>query len=119
MISNENTKALPHPRLFPAKKVAFSVAVLLIFHFVGIWGLVYSGNAAYYQQLTPLNLLLTNLLLFINHKHFNRAFFLFAGITFTVSFLAEVIGIHTGLLFGDYAYGKALGFKLWEVPLLI
>lgn len=119
MISNENTKTLPSPRLFISKKVAFSAAVLLIFHLVGIWGLVFSGNPTYYQQLTPMNLLLTNLLLFINHKQFNRPFFLFAGTTFLVSFLAEVIGVHTGLLFGEYAYGGALGFKLWNVPLLI
>jgi len=119
MISNENTNTLPLPRLFLSKKVAFSAAVLLIFHLVGIWGLVFSGNAIYYQQLTPLNLLLTNLLLFINHRNFTRAFFLFAGITFLASFLAEVIGVHTGLLFGEYAYGEALGLKLWNVPLLI
>src|SRR6478609_3641217 len=92
MISNENTNTLPLPRLFLSKKVAFSAAVLIIFHLVGIWGLVFSGNPIYYQQLTPLNLLLTNLLLFLNHK---------------------------GLLFGEYAYGAGLGLKLWNVPLLI
>lgn len=119
MISNENTKAPTLSRLFISKKLAFSVAVLLIFHLVGIWGLVFSGNAAYYQQLTPLNLLLTNILLFINHQAFNRNFLFFAGLTFLVGFLAEVVGVHTGWLFGEYAYGQALGLKLWNVPLLI
>ncbi len=119
MISNEKNNTLPLPRLFTAKKVPFSIAVLVIFHLVGFWGLVFSGDEKYYQNLTPLNLLLTNFLLFFNHKTFGRAFFLFAGITFLAGFFAEVIGVHTGLLFGNYAYGEALGFKLWQVPVLI
>jgi putative membrane protein len=31
----------------------------------------------------------------------------------------EVAGVHSGAIFGEYTYGAALGFKLWEVPLLI
>ena len=119
MISNEKNKLLFLPRLFTAQKVAFSVAVLVIFHLVGFWGLALSGNQVYFQQLTPLNLLLTVFLLFLNCRAYDKALLLFAFFTFAVSFLAEVIGVHTGLLFGNYQYGAALGFKLWQVPLLI
>src|SRR5688572_616881 len=119
MISSEKSNTLSLPRLFTSKKVAFSVAVLVIFHLVGFWGLIFSGNPTYYQNLTPLNLLLTNFLLFANHKHFNKAFFGFVALTFLTGFFAEVIGVHTGLLFGNYAYGEALGFQLWNVPVLI
>ena len=96
-----------------------ALAVLVIFHGVGLWGLLLSGDPAYFQQLTPMNLLLTNALLFGFHRHWNGDFVLFAAVVFTVGFLSEVIGVHTGLLFGDYSYGAALGAKLWEVPLLI
>lgn len=96
-----------------------ALAVLVIFHGVGLWGLLLSGNPAYFQQLTPMNLLLTNVLLFGFHRHWNGAFVLFAAVVFAVGFLSEVVGVHTGLLFGDYSYGAALGAKLWEVPLLI
>jgi uncharacterized membrane protein len=80
---------------------------------------VFSGEPAYFQNLTPLNLLLTNALLFAFHRSWNRGFILFAVLTFAVGFFSEVVGIHTGLLFGDYTYGQALGTKVWEVPLLI
>lgn len=36
-----------------------------------------------------------------------------------IGFLVEVAGVKTGWIFGHYWYGQALGFKLWEVPLLI
>lgn len=43
--------------------------------------------------------------------------FLFAVLS--LSFLAEVIGVHTGLPFGNYSYAPTLGWQLWQVPLLI
>ncbi|MBK0404231.1 carotenoid biosynthesis protein [Adhaeribacter sp. BT258] len=119
MITAETLKTVSTSRLFTDKKLAFSAAILVIFHAVGFLGLVFSGQSETYQNLTPLHLLLTNALLFLNHKNFNAAFFLFAWVTFLAGFLAEVLGVHTGLLFGNYVYGQALGFKLWNVPLLI
>ncbi|MFD2999901.1 carotenoid biosynthesis protein [Pontibacter toksunensis] len=103
------------------RKYALSaaVAVLVIFHGVGLWGLLFSGEPEYFQQLTPMNLLLTNALLFSFHRHWNAAFVIFAVVVFCVGFLSEVLGVHTGLLFGNYTYGATLGLKLWEVPLLI
>ena len=96
-----------------------ALAVLVIFHAVGFWGLMFSGRPMYFQQLTPLNLLLTNILLFSLHRHWNKTFLVFAAVVAIVGFMAEVIGVHTGLLFGNYKYGEALGTELWDVPLLI
>jgi putative membrane protein len=31
----------------------------------------------------------------------------------------EVVGVKTGLIFGEYKYGSTLGIKLFEVPLII
>lgn len=36
-----------------------------------------------------------------------------------LGFILEIIGVHTGVLFGDYTYGSALGFRLWGVPITI
>ena len=36
-----------------------------------------------------------------------------------LGYLVELIGVHTELFFGRYAYGLGLGYKLAEVPLLI
>jgi uncharacterized membrane protein len=104
-----------------ARTIGFwvALAVLIIFHAVGFWGLMFSSRPMYFQELTPLNLLLTNILLFSLHRNWNTQFILFAVVVSITGFMAEVIGVHTGLLFGQYTYGEALGLKLWDVPLLI
>ena len=43
-------------------------------------------------------------------------FFIFA---FSIGFLVEVIGVNYGIIFGNYTYGKVLGFKVLNVPLMI
>lgn len=96
-----------------------AVAILVIFHAVGFWGLLFSGRPEYFQRLTPMNLLLTNTLLLAFHRRWSTTFILFAAVVFSVGFFSEVVGVHTGLLFGDYTYGAALGFKIWSVPVLI
>ena len=77
MISNEKSNTLLLPQIFASKKLLISVAVLIIFHLVGFWGMVFSPDPTYFQNLTPLNLLLTAFLLFINDRNFNAAFFNF------------------------------------------
>lgn len=115
------TEEAPRIVTAPQRRITFWVAllVIVIFHAVGFWGLQFSGRPMYFQELTPINLLLTNALLFSLHRHWNVPFMVFAVTTVIIGFLAEVLGIHTGLLFGDYNYGAALGLKLWDVPLLI
>lgn len=100
--------------LFP-----LALGVLVIFHLVGFWGLQFSSDPGYFQALTPLNLLLTSVLLFSFHREWNKPFLLFMLVVPVIGFFAELVGIHTGLIFGDYEYGAALGVKLWQVPLLI
>ena len=68
-----------------------AVAVLVIFHAVGLWGLLFSGDPSCFQQLTPMNLLLTNVLLFSFHRRWNASFLLFAVVVFCVGFLSEVL----------------------------
>lgn len=43
----------------------------------------------------------------------------FALLVYLAGYLIEVVGVNTGLIFGNYRYGSALGLKVWEVPLLI
>ncbi|MGV3639154.1 MAG: carotenoid biosynthesis protein [Adhaeribacter sp.] len=101
------------------KKVLLAAAILVIFHAVGLYGLAFGDHPEDFRKLTPLNLLLTIGLLLAFHRHWSRPFLVFAGVVLLTGFLAEVLGVHTGLLFGHYRYGQALGPKLWDVPLLI
>ncbi|MBC5994076.1 carotenoid biosynthesis protein [Pontibacter cellulosilyticus] len=120
MLKTIGTQPQTHSRSkYKKYGLPLAIAVLVIFHAVGLWGLLFSGDPEYFQNLTPMNLLLTNALLFSFHKSWNKDFILFAIFVFAVGFFSEVVGVHTGLLFGDYTYGEALGLKVWEVPVLI
>ena len=101
------------------KKVALAVFVLIVLHAVGFYGLAFSARPDWFRALSPLNLLITNLLLFSFHKTWNRSFLLFGLVVLLVGFFSELVGVHTGLLFGDYTYGGSLGPKLWDIPLII
>lgn len=46
-------------------------------------------------------------------------FYTFLSICFLVGIGVEIIGVNTGLLFGNYIYGNVLGYKIFGVPLLI
>ncbi|MCC6701319.1 MAG: carotenoid biosynthesis protein [Fluviicola sp.] len=94
------------------------LAVLIIFHTVGIFGLL-SDSRAYFLGLSPMNLLLSVLCLWISFKTFSQKRLLDFMLVGIVGFSVELIGIHTGLLFGNYVYGANLGWKLFDVPVII
>jgi putative membrane protein len=73
----------------------------------------------YFRLLTPFNLLVSALVLWIHHHDRNRSFFLFAAFVFIFGFVVEVAGVQTGLIFGEYRYGASLGPKLLGVPVII
>lgn len=100
------------------KRLFASTVILVVIHIVGIIG-IQSTYRDLFLLCTPYNLMLSIGFLFWNHIEFNKSFFIFAILTFLMGFFIEVIGIKTGMIFGQYSYGKTLGFKLMEVPLII
>lgn len=86
---------------------------------VGILGhLIYSLRELM-LLLTPITLLLTGtLVLYSSYKKSNK-FLQWIVLTYILTFILEVIGVKTGLVFGEYKYGTILGLKLFEVPLII
>jgi putative membrane protein len=88
-------------------------------YLVGVIGLSLPAFREYFLLLTPAQLLLTLILLLGFHKGWNDAFPIFATLAFWIGFGSELIGIHTGYIFGDYVYGPTLGPMLWEVPIII
>jgi putative membrane protein len=101
--------------------LSFPVArgLLLAMHVAGVIGLLHPFTHDLFLALVPFNLLVTAGLLFMFHRDLGRPFLVFCLLTYAAGFLVEVAGVHTGLIFGSYAYGAALGFKVWQVPLLI
>lgn len=99
-------------------KQDIATAVAVFFHAIGMIGLLYYDKA-FFIRATPFNLLLSFALLLWTQEEKDARFLFFAFCCFSVGLIAELIGVNTGLLFGDYAYGNALGFRWQQVPLLI
>lgn len=101
------------------KRLIIAKIVVVALYAVGAIGLSFPEYRDYFLMLTPAQLLLTLLLLLGFHRGWNDVFPIFATAAFWIGFGAEIIGIHTGYLFGDYVYGPTLGPMLWEVPIVI
>lgn len=90
-------------------------AVIVILHLVGAAGTVL-GYAHLLLPLTPLNLILCAGIVMSftgDESPWRWALTMFLG------FGIEVLGVATGLLFGDYSYGRGLGPQALDVPLLM
>jgi len=99
------------------RKITFTIIVLM--YLAGTIGLIIPFTQPYFKLLSPLNLWISLILLLLFHQDFNIKFITVAIVTFSAGFLIEVIGVHTGIIFGEYHYGKTLGTQLLNVPLVI
>lgn len=106
-----------------AKKIIISnkeIVFLYIIFFVGIIGHLYDPLHNLMIILTPATLFFTGtIVLFYSYRTSENNFLLWAVITYVITFILEVVGVKTGLIFGDYYYGSTLGIKLFDVPLII
>jgi putative membrane protein len=96
----------------------FAHAILINSHLCGLIGMQTTLKWLF-LLFTPYNLLLSTFLLFYHHTVYSRNFWIFCISIFLLGYGIEVVGVHTGLVFGDYSYGQSLGFKLAGVPLVM
>jgi bisanhydrobacterioruberin hydratase len=99
-------------------KTQILIGVLVIFHCVGIIGLL----SSFRDQILPLsalNLCLSFVVLYFGRIKKQMVFIVFAAGAFIWGMCLELVGVHTHLLFGNYSYGESLGWKFIEVPLII
>ncbi|HNP53347.1 MAG TPA: carotenoid biosynthesis protein, partial [Ferruginibacter sp.] len=89
-------------------RVQIATAIAILFHAVGLFGIFCLPRASFLQT-TPLNLLLMFALLIYTQPRINCWYWIFFGLCFVTGIIVEWVGVHTGLLFGDYQYGSALG----------
>ena len=92
--------------------------ILINIHLAGIIGLT-SDLKPLFLWMTPLSLILSAGLLFFIHKSFSLRFTIFAFSIFLLGFFVEVLGVKTGLVFGNYFYGDTLGYMMFDVPLIM
>jgi len=98
--------------------VYFSIFILLLFHISGLIGMNTSSKE-WFLMLTPLNLLISVFVLFRHENLKNIKLIFFMLLIFLLGYFLEVLGVNTGLIFGEYMYGPVLGFKWINTPLMI
>ncbi len=102
---------------FKKNEINLTIAFITIIYIVGIVNLALHNLAL--LSLTPINLLLSaTLLLFVN-RLFLKNYAWLVVVIFFAGFFIEVIGVKTGLIFGNYYYGNNLGYKVLAVPIVL
>lgn len=104
--------------MIPFSKNTIATAIAILFHSVGLVGMLYFKSNAIVNA-TPIHLLLMAALLIYTQPQKNRWFLIFFLACFVLGLLAEYIGISTAMLFGQYQYGRVLGPAVGNVPLII
>lgn len=99
-------------------RIHIATVIAVIMHMIGLIGILYYDKS-FFIAATPINLLLMFLLLLYTQEKINLPFIIFAAICFVAGMAAEITGVATGKLFGDYEYGNVLGPKYFNVPLII
>ncbi|MFY8021477.1 MAG: carotenoid biosynthesis protein [Bacteroidia bacterium] len=103
-------------KLMQANKTLLYTSIIILFYTIGLVGIMINPEFA---VLSPLNLLLALVLLILSIPEKNNFTYISLLFIFISSYILENVGVNTGLLFGSYAYGEALGPKLMGTPLLI
>ena len=100
-------------------KLKISIIILIAFYASGVIGILTNNQTIDFLSLTPLNLLVNATLLLINHQNGTIKQWLVFFIIAVVGYFIEVVGVTSGLIFGNYVYKTTLGWKFLETPLII
>jgi putative membrane protein len=93
---------------------------LINFYLIGLLGFMIPYSRDIFIELTGLALVLNFVILLWFHEgSFKLDTILVFVFIFLAGYFIEVIGVETGMIFGDYTYGSALGLKIFDTPLMI
>ena len=95
-----------------------SVFAIWLFHVCGMIGISY-GNKDLFLSFTPVNLIISFFLLFVNQIQITQREILSVFTIFLIGMICEILGVNYGYIFGDYVYLDNLGTKVFGVPILI
>lgn len=97
------------------KIIKLTPAILIFFHAIGIGIFVYLDAA---PDLSFITILLSAVVVLALEKKPKSAIIPFS-VVFIVGYLIELIGVQTGLLFGEYIYHPPMGPTLFGTPIII
>lgn len=97
----------------------FALFILIVLHSVGLFQITVLGRSELMEVSHIIILISFGLCLIPELQKKGKSKLMPFFLAFSVGILAEGIGVNTGILFGDYAYGDALGLKVFGVPIII
>jgi putative membrane protein len=95
------------------------IVLLILFYAVGTGLFMIEETRHLFKFLTPFSLILSFGAVLVMHKKWSGRLALAFMIVFLASLFIEIIGVRTGVLFGEYVYGSALGIKIMDTPVMI
>lgn len=95
----------------------FAILWISLVHFFGIIGIYFLPD--WFLPATPITILISALVVFLRYEKYRFSRVVAFVVIAVLSFLVEVYGVHSGNLFGSYTYGNNLGWKVFDVPLII
>ncbi len=102
------------------KEFLFSL-LIVIFFIVGLLLHMIPLTHQYVLAITDLTMLLTNSIVFyfLFRNQQSKVLLYWSLTAFLLTFLIELAGVKTGLIFGEYHYGRTMLVQLFDVPLVI
>jgi putative membrane protein len=105
--------------LRPLNGESVAIFIIVLFHLVGLIGLLIPSVRPQFLHLVPYHLLLMMAVIIFSHQNIDKRLALFVLYAFVLGYGVEWLGVNKHLLFGHYQYGQTLGFQLSNVPLII
>lgn len=103
-----------------AERQKFTEAFFVIFYTVGFFGITNHLTHDLFIRMFPSVLIVSTAFVFLFHGKPPDIRTILVYITIGLAgYIIEVIGVSTGLIFGNYRYGETLGLRILETPLLI
>ena len=97
-----------------------TIILFVIFYTIGVAGIGIPLTQRLFIILIPFALLLSFIAILLFHKSLHSKITRFVFFTIIlVSYLVEVVGVNSQVIFGKYIYGGGLGLKVFGTPLMI
>ena len=101
------------------RKPVILTGILILFYSVGLGLYFIPQTRSLFNILTPFSLMLSFGAVLLFQKKWTTGLGISFGIVFVGSIIIEILGVSTGILFGEYVYGSSLGLKIFDTPILI
>ncbi len=97
-----------------------TILLFIVFYAIIVAGIGIPQTKSVFIALIPIVLIMSFVAILLFHKSLNSANTRFVFLTiFLLSYLVEMVGVNSDMIFGNYTYGSGMGFKAFSAPLLI